>query len=194
MNRLSQVWGRKRTILALTTSVAVAVALSAFACWERILYLGIGIAEGKTRTRIARSLARRRKGVDLAISNLTIFQGKQNAYDSWILRYSPLEQYVTARLDSVIADEATPRSKRLEALLVMWDRTSDTKYLRPLLEEIKSPGYASAMARWKLMRSNFDFTRWPKFFAKLDAPPSEKIAIDVDQFCEAVHAFIKREH
>ena len=82
------------------------------------------------------------RGVRIALEDFCIYGGSAKGWSNWILENSPLDGLVEEGLRHKAHNASLPLSVRIEALLILWDRTFDPAYLRQCFALLKEPGPA----------------------------------------------------
>jgi len=123
----------------------------------------------------AQKLSSTKRGIDLALRDFGVFGGKTRGWSSWILLFSPHQEYVVGRLKGIVADENTDLDRRLEALLILWERTRDDSYLIVCFQAVQNPGPPLVF----LVRGRLASAVGCK---ALQVPASERMPIDLEEF------------
>jgi len=119
---------------------------------------------------LARHLRSTERGVHLALNDMNCYGGKTRGWSSWILETSPLSSEVESRLRRITDDTSQGLPRRVEAAIILWQRTSDPDWLIQCYQFVqKAGGPTIAMGRKRLAAS----TDFGDLRAQIDVPASE---------------------
>ena len=131
----------------------------------------------------AKRLASTQRGAELAIEDLSVGGGSTRGWSSWILLYSPLRAYVVRRLSELVEDAGVPLDKRVEALVILWERTRDPSHLESCFLAVRRPGppifELYRLRLWDGVRAR---CKSPDVMVSLTAPPSQPIPMSLAEF------------
>jgi len=173
---------RWRIFLGLAVGTFVlACALAYLLATERVwfLWLQLNRRNPATAQKYAALLSQRRAGVDLALADFGLLGGSTRGWSNWILENSPYEDYVGAKLKGIVANDRTSLSRRLAALLMLWDKTRDAEYLEKCFVAVRDPGPPIVSFGRDAIASAIGYK---ELSVQLTVPRNSQVPLDVAQF------------
>lgn len=145
-----------------------------------------------TSQKMANTLSRTKMGIKLCLRDIDVYGGSTRGWSSWVLIHSDADlQYIIKRLESIVHSQEG-KAKKIEALLILWKRTKEDRYLVQLFSLIRQmepndSKYTLERGRKEL----FVAMERPKELEKVFAvPPESNIEMTTEEFqkyCESIY-------
>ena len=155
--------------------------------WERAAFVALRVVQDDPQWArpIAGSLSRSRQGLELALQDINVLGGTTKGWSSWILCYSSRADMAMPMLTAVADSPQAARSKRMEAVIILWRRTHDRSHLERLYAMVRPADSSPTVlvARLKL----WSFLGAPDELAFLEKEPeTASLSMNENQFAEAL--------
>ena len=132
----------------------------------------------ETRT-LVEQLSKTPEGVKLALKDMSVSGGKTGGWSIWILEYTNITN-VNSRLKKIAYGSEYPIQKQIQALLILWHRTHNTKYLYDCFIKVSDEGSPAVSAgRIKLYTYISEYTN---IYDSLCLPRQEKVRLSTNEF------------
>ena len=148
---------------------------------SKLLFFKLKLYRRDTKVAIslAKQLSQTPQGVELALKDMSVFGGETRGWSIWILEYTNITN-VNSRLKKIAYGSKYPIHKQIQALLILWHRTHNTKYLYDCFIKVSDDGSPVVSAsRIKLYTYISEYTN---IYNSLCLPRQEKVRISTNEF------------
>jgi hypothetical protein len=143
--------------------------------------------EGDITLPLKKKLMTRRGVLRLAMDDINVWGGSNRGASSWMLIYSPLDEFVESGLTELAESPDTDRLQRMEAWWILWQRTGRKEHLKGFFDEARKPGRHMRRTRLRLAIMLDSEDTGP-----LGAPEDSPVDMTFDEFLEAFKRYEKR--
>ena len=134
-----------------------------------------------TASRLAEKLRNTPEGIDAAIADLSVSGGRSQGLGAWMLTTSALGTNVEPKLKQIASSSIEPLNRRVEAVWIMWLRTSDLNYLEELFVLVRQPGdTATGYGRRYLQKCFIPGAEYIR--SKLDVSEHQPLSLTREEF------------
>lgn len=108
--------------------------------FDKMVYLKKHLDRRNDAYALAAEIRETPEGVDSALEDMRVTGGRSGGLASWILLTSSLTNLVEEGLTAVVKSRKEPDERRIEALRLLWLRTTDPRFLEDMYEMVRLPG------------------------------------------------------
>jgi hypothetical protein len=118
-------------------------------------------------------------GIKRAIKDMDCYGGSTGGWSSWILEQSSLAADIDEPLKELLRAQGEPLTKRIEAAIVLWNRTHDRRYLSDLFLLVRPPGPPVIGHGRRKLTTLIDFG---ELRSKIALPAEENLQVSAEEF------------